>query len=87
MLLPHCLLPAQTALWQSLHDLEDCAVLAVSWQDVDAILARKGQHKGATSNERLLVGQANVLTGLDGSDCVDGVDVVHGDGVVWWCGW
>jgi hypothetical protein len=61
--------PAQTTFWQPLHNLEDCTVLAVSWQDVHTILPGQGQHKGAASNEGLLVCEANVLTSLDGSDC------------------
>lgn len=44
-----------------LQALEDGAVLAVGGQDVHAVLLGQRQHKGATRNQRLLVGQANVL--------------------------
>lgn len=58
---------AQAALGQALHDLEDGGVLAVGRQDLDAVLGRQRQHKGAARDERLLVGQADVLAGLRGA--------------------
>jgi hypothetical protein len=42
-------------------------VLAVGRQDLDAVLGRQRQHKGAARDERLLVGQADVLAGLRGA--------------------
>ena len=41
-------------------------VLRVGWQDVDAVLTRQRKHIGAAGDQRLLVGQADVLARLDG---------------------
>lgn len=41
-------------------------VLRVGWQDIDAVLTRQRKHIGAAGNQRLLVGQADVLARLDG---------------------
>lgn len=49
-----------------LDALEDGGVLAVGGQDVDAVFSGQRQHEGAARDERLLVGQAYVLLGLDG---------------------
>jgi hypothetical protein len=43
-------------------------VLAVSRQDAHVVLLRQRQHKWTTCNQRLLVGQADVLACLDCGD-------------------
>ena len=56
----------QTAGGQALDALKDGRVLAVGGQNGDASLGRQGQHEGTACNEGLLVGQADVLAGVDG---------------------
>ena len=49
-----------------LYALEDGRVLRVCRQDVDTVLSCKRQHVRPARNQRLLVGQADVLARLDG---------------------
>ena len=48
--------------------LEERAVLAVGGEDVNAVLLGQGQDEGPAGNEGLLVREADVLAGFDGSD-------------------
>mmetsp|Transcript_58484 Transcript_58484/g.109467 ORF Transcript_58484/g.109467 Transcript_58484/m.109467 type:complete len:407 (-) Transcript_58484:42-1262(-) len=52
----------------ALHALEDRRVLGVDWQHADAILFNQGRDHRTPSDDRLLVGQSDVLTSLDGFD-------------------
>ena len=60
--------PPKRALGETLDALEDGAVLRVGGEDLDAVLHREGHDGGTSRDEGLLVGEADVLTGLDGGD-------------------
>ena len=50
------------------NGLEDSGVFGIDWQDGYAVLLRQLTNQFAGHNERFLVGQTDLLTGLDGTD-------------------
>ena len=56
--------PPQPPLRQSLDALKDGRMLRVCWQNVDAVFFCQRQNVGPSCNERLLIGQCNVLPSL-----------------------
>mmetsp|Transcript_93 Transcript_93/g.164 ORF Transcript_93/g.164 Transcript_93/m.164 type:complete len:240 (+) Transcript_93:639-1358(+) len=56
----------QAALRQTLHALEEGGVLAVGGKELHTVLLKQRHNVGAGCDEGLLVGQADILSSLDG---------------------
>ena len=60
--------PAESTLGHALQTLEDGGMLGIGGEHVDAMLLDEGEDDGTAADQRLLVGQGNVLAQLDGRD-------------------